>query len=103
VPVFHKGVFRGILRLALRGLTCFQHDGRYFEPLESGPHFAIYRRAPDVLSRLRERVDDYEFTFYKALLIGRCGRDGDIRPHTLLWRQPGGGYRAFRQRNGETL
>jgi len=93
VPVHHRAVFRSLLSDAVKGASCFRHHGNYWRPIHKGRQFALYRRAPDYLFAIREKVRDYEFSFYHELLRGRCGRDGVLRPRTCLW-QRHGTYRA---------
>ena len=93
VRVHHRTVFRSLLSAAVIGASCFRHQGGYWKPIHKGRQFAIYRRAPDYLFAIRERVRDYEFSLYQGLLRGRCGRDGVLRPRTCLW-QRDGTYRA---------
>ena len=101
VAVYHEGTFRAIVRTALRGLGCFPHGGRLWVPLESGRGYAIYRRGPDCLDWLRQRVEDYEQFFYTRLLHGHCGADGILRPHTQLHRAGGRAYRRSEEATGD--
>ena len=100
VHVFHKATFRALLSDAVEGASCLRHRGRYWKPLHTGRQFAMYGRAPDFLTAIRERVRDYEFSFYQNLLRGRCGPDGVLRPRTCLWRRDGT-YRASIGADGE--
>jgi len=94
-PVFDPVAFRALLSDALRGIACFRHGGRYWEPVHLGRGFSLYRQAPDLLSRLHRRLRRYEFCFYRSLLHGYCGTDGLLRPRTRLWRRPDGAYAQF--------
>jgi hypothetical protein len=99
--VFHRAAFCEMLSEALRGIKCLRHGGQYWEPLHLGRDFALYRRAPDFLDRLRLRLKHYEFCFYRTLLHGYCGPDGLLRPRTRLWRRPDGVYTQSIDAHGE--
>ena len=92
VPVFHEGTFRALVKQALRGQRCFRYARGYWEPFITGRRFGIYRRAPDGLACIQERVEHYEFFLYSRLLTHHCGQDGALRPRSSLRRRVGGAY-----------
>jgi hypothetical protein len=100
VTVYHEGTFRAIVRAALEGIGCFHHDGRFWQPVESGRGCEIYRRAPDYLDWLQQRVEDYEHFFYTRLIHDHCGQDGVLRPRAQLRRGRCGAYRRSEQAAG---
>ncbi len=101
MPVFHRAVFRALVEDAVRGTSCLRYRGRYWTPVQVGRGGAIYRQAPDLLACVQERVEDYEFWFYRSLLRSQYGRDGILRPRTRLWRERDGAYRASVGASGE--
>jgi len=101
VPVFHEGTFRALLLSALEGLACFRHRGRFWQPLEVGRGFGLYQQAPDPLSVLQQRVEEYEVFFYSRLLDSHCGPDGIFRPRTHLARTADGALRPSHESEGE--
>ena len=98
VPLFHEGTFRAIVRAALGAQRCVRYAGEYWEPVVTGRQFAVYRRAQYSLAWIQERVEDYEFFFYRRLLHSHCGRDGALRPRSRLLRRASGAYGSFEDR-----
>lgn len=90
VPVFDKGAFLAIVAAALEAQSCVRYRERLWEPVAVGRHVAFYRLAPYRPGWFRERVEQYEFHFYRRLLQECYGRDGLLRPHTRLVRRPNG-------------
>jgi hypothetical protein len=94
VPIYHEGTFRAVVGAAERATGCLRRGGEYWEPLKVGRGFGLYHRVPYDLAWIQDRVEDYEFFFYRRLLQGHYGRDGSFRPRTRLLRAPAGGYRG---------
>lgn len=90
VPVFHEGAFLALVAAALEAQSCLKYRGRLWEPVEVGRQVAFYRLAPYRPGWLRERVEQYEFHFYRRLLQECYGRDGLLRPHARVVRRPNG-------------
>ena len=93
IKVFHEGTFRALLHVAESGAGLFRYRGRTWRPIKRGYRFRFYRRAPDPLLWIQQRVEAYEFSVFSRLLAGHCGRDGVIRPHTRLIQGPSGAHR----------
>lgn len=93
VPVYHRTVFEGVLSLALRARDRLRVGGAEWELVEKGRGVAIYRRVGSGLSRVRRRVEDYEFSLYSDLMVGHIARDGRLRRRTRLYPSATGGYR----------
>jgi hypothetical protein len=92
--VVHQGTFDSLVEAALGVQTRLRHRGRYYERIAGRSAAAIYRRSSHGLAWIQDRVEDYEFCFFHALVQGACDRDGALRPRTLLLRGPNGAYRS---------
>ena len=88
--IFHRTVFQELLAAARQGQACLRHAGACWAPLVATRSFGIYLPAPEMLTCVQERVEEYELMLYSALLHSACGRDGLLRPRTRLWRQRDG-------------
>ena len=93
VPVYHRMVFEGVLSLALRARDRLRVGGAEWELVEKGRGVAIYRRVGSDLSRVRRRLEAYEFSLYSDLMLGHFARDGHLRRRTRLHPCATGGYR----------
>jgi hypothetical protein len=91
-PIYHRGAFTSLLRTVEDAQGCFRYRGRWWRPVLEGRRCSICLPAPDYLASLRQRVESYEFSFYRLLAIGHVGRDGVLRPRTRLRRTPAGAY-----------
>ena len=93
MPVYHRMVFEGVLSLALRARHRLRVGGAEWELVEKGRGVAIYRRVGSDLSRVRQRLEAYEFSLYNDLMVGHFARDGHLRRRTRLYPCATGGYR----------
>lgn len=93
VPVYHRTVFEEVLSLALRAQDRLRVGGAEWELVEKGRGVAIYRRVGSDLSRVRRRLEAYEFSLYSDLMLGHFARDGQLRRRTRLHPCATGGYR----------
>ena len=98
--IYHRTVFRELVAAAQQGQACLRHAGACWAPLVATRSFGIYRPAPDMLTCVQERVEEYELMLYSALLHSACGRDGLLRPRTRLWRQQDGALGTLTARSG---
>jgi hypothetical protein len=91
--IMHESTFGLLVEAALGAEPRLRYRGRYYERIAGRSSAAIYRRSPHGLAWIQDRVEDYEFGFYQALLRNWCGPDGVIRPRTHLLRGPNGAFR----------
>jgi hypothetical protein len=94
VPVFHRSVYRDLVGAAVRAAGSMRHGDQYWEPIEKGRRFHLYRPAAHNLAWIQNRVEEYELSFYRQLAGGCCGRDDIVRPRTHLLRASDGTYRT---------